>query len=123
MQNADIQQKTVLIRINQSYYDGISRQELYEVTRGIWVMGERRETAELAMAVFKGVVLEVYRVHEWHPAGTTKYEIRDDKDFLGCGRWEFTGKRAEDIRDEFIGKSIKHYLVPHDSNPIVYVNM
>ena len=123
MQNADIQQETVLIRINKSYYDGIKAQELYEITRGIWVMGERRESAKLAMAVFKGVVIEVYRIDKWHPAGTTEYKVRDDEDFLGCGRWEFTGKVAKDIRDEFIGKSIKHHLVPHDSNPIVYVNM
>ena len=123
MQNADIQHKTVLIRINKLYYNGMPPQELYEITRGIWVIGERRETAELAMAVYKGVVIEVYRVHEWHPAGTTEYETRDGESFLDCGRWEFTGEIAKDVRDEFVGKSIKHHLVRYNANPIVYVNM
>src|SRR4051794_21023732 len=102
--NADIKQQTMLIRINELYYDGMTPQELYEATRGIWRVGGRREQAELAMAVFKGVVLEVYRVHQWHPAGTTEYETRDGESFLGCDRWEFTGEVAMDVRNEYIGK-------------------
>ncbi len=123
MQNADIKEKTMLIRINQHYYNGITPQELYEATRGIWRVGKRREQADLAMAVFKGVVIEVYDVHGWHPAGTTVYETRDGESFLGCDRWEFTGEIATDVRNRYIGKSVKQYLVPHNANPIVYVNM
>ena len=37
---------------------------LYEATRGVWKVGERREYAHLALAVFEGVVREVYAIHD-----------------------------------------------------------
>jgi hypothetical protein len=123
MQRADINHKTILIRINELYHDAITPLELYEATRGVWRIGERREQAELAMSVFKGEVIEVYRIQQWHRAGTTKYQTRDGAAFRGCGRWEFVGEVATDVRDKYIGKSVRHYLVPHNSNPIVYVNV
>ena len=45
----------------------MSSQELYEATRGWWVVGERRKNVKLAFAVFDGVVREVYVVDEWQP--------------------------------------------------------
>jgi hypothetical protein len=85
---ANITHSTVLITINQRYRHDMPATALYEATRGVWVIGERREKAELAMAVFGGVVREVYRVRAWHPAGTLPYSTREDAHrFKGCGRW------------------------------------
>lgn len=88
----------------------MSPDELYEVTRSAWVVGDRRERARYALAVFEGKVLEVYHVERWQQAEM-------------AGRWEFRGHVAdESIRDEYVGRSVRHYLRAGDQNPIVYVN-
>ncbi len=60
-----------LIRINQLFRPGMSSDELYEATRGIWKVGSRRSGAKFALAVFRGVVWEVYEIGAWYAAGTT----------------------------------------------------
>jgi uncharacterized protein len=60
----DIEEPVLLIRPNQRYKHGISAKELYEVTRGIWVLGPRREGVTYAFAVFEGIVWEVYEISE-----------------------------------------------------------
>src|SRR2546423_2694271 len=69
----DVVDPAILIRINRLYRHGMSEDELYEATRGVWKLGPRRERARYAMAVFEGVVREVYVVDRWHPAGSTAY--------------------------------------------------
>jgi uncharacterized protein len=81
--------------------------ELYETTRGIWIVGESsRNKVEYALALFQGIVPEVYRIKQWYPAGTLKYRTRDTSHFKDSGRWEFSGSIADDIRDEYIGFSV-----------------
>jgi hypothetical protein len=117
----NISEPSILIRINQKYEEGMSRQALLEVTRGIWKVGSRREKAQLAFAVYKGVVKEVYSIKSWHPQGTLEYQTRND--FVSMGRWEFDGDLAPaDIRDKYIDKSVEKYFSPHAQNPIKYVN-
>lgn len=82
---AQITEPSILIRINRKYRDGMSQQELYEITRGVWKIGERREKAQLAFAIYQGVIKEVYTIDTWHPAGTTPYHTRSDFDHPG--RW------------------------------------
>lgn len=111
--------KAILITINQLYRSAMSAEELYEVTRGIWKIGPRREKAEYAMAVYQGIVLEVYRIKKWHHAGTLPYRTRDTKGFKYSGRWEFEGTPAQDIRAQCIDRSVG----PGSQNPIRYVNI
>jgi hypothetical protein len=92
--------------------------ELYEATRGIWVIGSRRDKAQYAMAVYQGIVREVYRIDQWFPAGTLTYATRDASEFKGSGRWEFAGEVADDIRDEYVG----HSVGKGGQNPIRYEN-
>ncbi len=96
----------------------MTAEELYEATRGIWVVGTRREQAEYGMAVYQSIVREVYRIQKWHQAGTLKYHTRDSKDFKSSGRWEFEGIVATDIRDEYVGNSVGM----GGQNPIRYKN-
>ena len=77
----------LLIRINRRYRHGMSDRELYEATRGVWKLGPRRNGAKLALAVFEGVVREVFEIQNWHPAGTTSYQTRTD--IRSLDRWEF----------------------------------
>lgn len=89
-----ITQPSVLIQIPRSWHEGISDEELYEVTRGVWRIGERRERVELAFSVAGGIVREVYRVLSWHPAGSTPCHMRPLGDVCIDGRWEFVGEVA-----------------------------
>jgi len=106
----EVRHKAILITINQLYRSNMAPEELYEATRGIWVLGERRNKAEYAMAVYQGIVREVYRIRQWYPAGTLKYTTRDPSEFRNTpnqGRWEFEGEVAEEaIRKEYVGFSV-----------------
>ena len=122
---ADIEDAVILIRINQRYRHGMSSQELYEATRGIWKLSPHRaERATYAFALFEGIVREVYEIEQWHPAGTLEYETRElDFDEIRRKRWEFEGYVAPDeIRNRYVGCSVAAYLPLGAQNPIRYVN-
>ena len=115
-----VQHKAILITINKLYRSDMSKLELYETTRGIWKVGEtRRNKVEYAISLYQGIVLEVYRIKQWYPAGTLKYHTRDASNFKNSGRWEFSGSIAKDIREEYIGYSVGKA----GQNPIRYVNV
>lgn len=117
-----IRHKAILITINQLYRSDMTPLELYEATRGIWKIGPRRNQAEFVIAVYQGVVREVYRIYHWYPAGTLEYQTRDSTEFTSPKnrkRWEFSGKVADDIREEYVGYSVG----PGGQNPIRYVNI
>lgn len=102
----EVRHKTVLITINQRYRSNMASEKLLEATRGMWVIGRRREKAEYGMAVFQGIVREVYKIKKWHPAGTLTYKTREISNYQGSNRQEFDGSIATDIRDAYIGNSV-----------------
>jgi hypothetical protein len=90
---------------------------LYEATRGVWRLSERRMRARIAMPVYQGIVKEVFTIDQWHEAGSTAYETRRREDVSVSGRWEFTGRLAEEgIRERYIGKSVAAYIHQGDLN-------
>ena len=97
----EVKERGVLIRISRIYREGMSGLELYEATRGAWVIGSRRDKVEYALAVSNGMVKEVYEVHRWHAMGVLHYETRPCRhcgrpDSIGVpNRWEFSGKVAD----------------------------
>jgi uncharacterized protein len=118
---ARIKVPCVLITINDLYRSEMKPNELKEATRGIWRVGRRRENAKFAMAVFQGVIRQVYRIDRWLPA-STRYKTRDTTGFVESRRWEFEGDVAREQSKNYVGKSVRH-LVRHGSqNPIRYVN-
>lgn len=118
----DVTHSAMLIRINQLFRYGMTPHELYEATRGHWVVGKNRKKVELALAVFEGVVQEVYRVEAWFPAGSTF--LRREGLELGSGRWEFVGRIAETgVRETYRFKSVRQYWGAGAQNPIRYVNI
>ncbi len=119
---ADIHEPCILIRINRLYRSGMTPVELREATRGIWKVGLRREGAEFAMAVFHGVIREVYRIEHWHLAGTLPYVTRDAREFAASGRWKFEGQVAPEYSDRYVRTSVRHLLGDSNQNPIRYVN-
>ncbi len=115
----DIVHKVILITINKRYRSDMTPLELFEATRGVWKIGGRREAADYAMAVYQGVVREVYQIDAWYPAGTLPYETRAEDNTKIEGRWEFSGKVATEIRDIYVGNSVGK----SGQNPIRYVNI
>lgn len=114
----------LLIRINRLYRHGMPVHDLYEATRGVWKVGNRRQKAKYALAVFEGVVREVYEIEAWHPAGATHYTTRLAEDVMIPGRWEFTGRTAsEPVRSRYVGHSVAAYLKVGSQNPVAYVNV
>ena len=118
-----IDEKVILIRINQLYRESMTSEELYEATMGVWKVGIRRNEAEYACTVFRGEIKEVYKIDSWLPAGTYHYKTRPRSDIEVDGRWEFIGSLAKDnIRNKYIGRTVKDYLLQGMVNPIVYIN-
>lgn len=112
---------SMLIRINRRYRHDMSEEELYEATRGVWKVGRRRETVRYAMAVYEGVVREVYQIATWHRAGSTEYRTRGSSDVRVRGRWEFTGRKAPtSIRQRYLDRSVEKHLPMGSQNPISY---
>lgn len=118
---ADVKHPCILIRINDLFRYGMTPIELYDATRGVWKTGPNREKAKFALAVFEGVVQEVYQIAQWFPGGSTLY-TRNDTDYPE--RWEFVGRIApEPIRKRYLFRSVRRYLPQGAQNPIRYVGL
>ncbi len=111
----NIVEPVILITVNRLYQRGISAESLYEVTRGNWVIGQRREKAKYAFAVYNGIIREVYEIVRWYPVTARRDEQKTQQ------RWRFDGKIATDVR-HYVGGSTGKYLVIGARNPIRYVN-
>jgi hypothetical protein len=118
---ARIRVPCVLITINNLYRSEMNPNELKEATRGIWRVGCRREKAEFAMAVFQGVMRQVYRIDRWLPA-STRYKTRDTAGFVESRRFEFEGNVARGKSKNYVGKSVRHLVRQGSQNPIRYVD-
>jgi hypothetical protein len=127
----EIGEPSILIRINRTYQVSMKKDELYDYTRGRWKLNtERAKNAKYAIAIYKGIVQEVFEIVNWHKAGTTQ-STRKPSDHAELnsaksleGRFEFTGKLAqEEIRKKYNSKSVKHFFVKGNSNPINYLNV
>ncbi len=118
-----VRDPSVLIRINRLYRPGMSPTELYDATRGVWKVKRSGPNVKLAMAVFEGVVREVYEIATWLPAGST-FSTRGKHGVRSSGRLEFVGRVAPDrIRRQYVDRYVGHLLTPGSRNPITYVNV
>ena len=116
--DVQVRHKALLITINKLYRSDMTAEELYEATRGVWALGPKRQLSDYAIAVYQGIVREVYRIHRWHPAGTLPYRFRSAEEVNRPGRSEFEGEVAADIRDEYVGNRVGK----GGQNPIRYRN-
>jgi hypothetical protein len=110
-QPAEFDEPVILIRINKAFRRDMKAEELYQVTRKDWKVGQRIFNIKIACAVYAGIIREVYSVKEWVPS----------TDCLG--RYMFNGEIAEDnIRSKYINKSVAHVWKQGSQNPIKYVD-
>ncbi len=110
---AHIHEPAILVSVNRTYQDG--GDNLYKITRGDWVIGKRREQAIYAFSVYRGEILEVFRIHKWEPVITQNSEQRIRN------RWRFTGEVASEMK-HYIGQSVKRYRKRGSQSPIIYIN-
>ena len=102
-----ITEPAIIININRLYKRFMTDEDLYKSTRSSWVIGEnRRNTAQYAIAAFRGLVREVYEIESWNRTGK---------------RWEFIGRIAPDqIRNKYLNQSLDKYVKKGSRNPIRY---
>lgn len=112
VEELDTELPLVLININRMYRRDMTALELYDATRKSWVIGNRREKATYAIATYKGLTREVYKIDTWFPV-----EVK------GKSRWGFNGDIAnEGVRNSLRYRSISSYFLRGAANPIKYVN-
>jgi len=130
-QKIDINEPAILIRINQAFRYSMTPMELYDYTRGHWVLNpENARNAKYAFSIYKGIIQEVYEVAGWFSAGTT-FSVRENNEYVKRdagdrvdNRFEFVGNLApQNIRDKYILKSVEHLFKNGNSNPIMYLNV
>ena len=121
-QKVDIEEPSILIRINQEFRYSMTDMELYYFTRGYWKINvSRAQTAKYAFAVYNGIIQEVYAIKTWLKAGESmnirgRVENIDD-------RVEFIGNIAEEeIRQKYKFKSVESFFRKGNANPIMYIN-
>lgn len=111
----EITEPSILIRVNKLFRYGMTADELYEITRGNWVVGNRREKAKYAFSVYRGIVREVYKIHRWF-----RVPARGDHEKTRM-RWRFEGEIADELANYFAG-DVRHYMSKRSQYPIKYLN-
>ena len=118
---ANIKEKVVLIKISQSFRYNMDPIDLYEYTRGIWVISEeKRKHTKYAFAVYDGVIQETYKIESWFKAGSTFSTRHDKESWKKVQRWEFVGDIDHEMRKKYLHKSVDHYWKANNQNPIRY---
>lgn len=124
----DISENIILIRINKLYKYGMTNQELYDATRGLWRLNpEQASKAEYAFAVYDGMILEVYKIATWLNAYSTYSSRQENVDMSEIAedrktRYEFVGNIAnEEIRKKYVGCMVNELFPKGNQNPIKYL--
>ncbi len=122
---AQVKHPVLAFRINATFRYGLPALKLYDYTRHSWVLSERRNKAQYAFAVYRGIVQEVYTIQAWLPQNSTMnskeyHEIKDHD--INTKRWEFVGDIApQDVREMYLLKDVSSYLTSKQ-NPCTYIN-
>jgi hypothetical protein len=111
----EIVEPGILIIVNRLFERSISADRLYEITRGNWVVGKKRDSAKFAFTVYNGIVRQVYEIQRWVPVTARQPEQKTQ------ARWRFDGVVAQDLQ-HYVGGSVEKYITPGAQNPIKYVN-
>ncbi len=126
LEEGDVTEKVLCIVPNQLYRTDMNAAELYDATRGYWpVAYDRAKQADYVFSVYKGRVLEVYKVIDWYPAGTTFMATRENDGIISDEKYEFVGQIAtKAIRKKYVNKSLYNIFPPHTwENSFRYINI
>lgn len=122
LKKEDIQYKILVININKTFDNNRKRKKenpdyerpnIYEATRGWWVLYKKRaEKTEYVLAEYRGVIRAIYKPEKW---------VQDIEN-RGVKRWGFEGTEitSTDILDIYLNKEIEK--IKGMANPIRYFN-
>ncbi len=116
----DIKHNLAIIKINQTYHDGMSARELYEYTRGFWKRKiESLEPAQYALSVVDGKVIEVYKINRWVHASQVDNQYREYIPERHANRIAFDGEvAADDIRNYYLGRRVNSLYKYGEADPV-----
>ncbi len=101
----------LLLRLNKSWHEGISAEDLYDITRAWWVMSPANaQRVVRVLAVADGIVREVYQPARWLPSPVEGLENRIG--FKGVVAWD---------RDRYVGRDVTHLFRHGSANPVRYL--
>jgi len=118
LEKKDIRHNLLVININKTYNqkkvkeDIYSRSNIYEATRGWWVLDKTRaEKCDYVLSEYRGIVRAIFKPDKW---GQNKE--------MGNKRWGFEGTEVIDkeIKDLYLHKDISKYKLKGSVNPIRY---
>ena len=118
----DPRHRVILIRINRTYYPGMSPEALYEATRKWWKIGtwareiESDHAPDWAFAVYHRIVRAVYRIEGWERPGPQ--DIAADPNRVS--RWGFIGTRDTTMENIYLYTDVSRHLNGQSSRQ--YVN-
>jgi hypothetical protein len=99
--------RLVAFKINRTFWEGMSDEELYERTRYAWRTNPHLHDPDLAFAVAHGIVRAVYRIDRWEPTPDN--------------RWMFHGDLDEDLIEKWAGVDVSADM-GRATNPVRYIN-
>lgn len=109
----DITEPVILVTVNRLFRRNMNDAELFEIARGDWVVGERRNKAKYVFCVAYGIVRQVYEIQEWFPSKARSLDSKTQD------RWRLNGIVAKDLQ-HYVGGCVEKYIGAQ--NPIRYVN-
>jgi len=119
IKQVDVTEKVLLIKLSTTFRYNMSPSDLYDNTRGIWIISEkRRKEVEYVFTVYDGIVQETYNVLQWFPGGSTFGNRVDIDRWKKTTRWEFVGNISHEMRKKYLHKSVSHYWKKHNQNPL-----
>ncbi|MEL1246363.1 hypothetical protein AAEO56_18970 [Flavobacterium sp. DGU11] len=111
----------ILININGQYKRGIDRKSIYDATKEIWaIKKDKIPHLKYVLSEYKGLIVEVYEVNNWYEKerGYMPTSKRFGQTRIGYG---FNGNIApEEIRNQYINKSVAHTKKKGSANPVRY---
>ena len=112
---ARIKEPVLLIIINRLFKRNMTEKQLYQATRGNWVLGRKREKAKYGLAVYHGIIRAAYRIRSWTPVSL---KAKNGKRKI---RWQFRGSKATEL-SHYIGKSVARHIKRGSQSPVLYLN-
>ena len=122
---AKIIENVLLLRLKDTFRYNMRPSELYDITRGVWIVAEdKRKIVDYAFAVYDGVIQETYEILAWYEAGSTLTSSVIKEAWKKKKRWEFIGNISEELQKKYKYKSVEHYFKKRvgDQNPVRYIN-
>ncbi len=116
----DFTESFLLLKVHGLYKEGMGQDELYDITRGWWVLSlPRAEKIQYAASVVSGIILEVFRIDCWEKAKESDRGISEKKN---KNRYGFIGNVADDaIRKKYVGKSVAGLYKRGNQSAVMYI--